>query len=86
MLNIPSFSLGTEVNPPPPEVCVRFKIEGSLSVRQAQAYFCSMMVPEGAEPAEFVLSCMEEHGIRHTDEDMQGFLLGEFRAIPFKIV
>ncbi len=60
-----------------PELCIRFKLDQSMSARQAQAYFCSIMVPEGVEPAQFALNCMEAQGIKHTDEDMQGFLLGK---------
>lgn len=75
-LIITSFSSG-DINSLQPEVCIRFKLDQSMSARQAQAYFCSMLVPEGVEPAQFALSCMEEQGIKPTDEDMQGFLLGK---------
>ncbi len=75
LINIPPFSLGAKEKE---EFCLRFKLTTSMTARQAMAYFCLLMVPEGTDdPPQYVLNCMEKQGIKHTDEDMQDFLIGK---------
>ena len=70
--------IAVEVHSRQAEHCIRFKVDNSMTARQFQAYFCGMMVPEGEDAAKYILNCMEQQGIKPTDDDMQGFVLGKF--------
>ena len=67
---LPAHSSGDQEDPMQQRYCIRLKMEGSLTARQAQVWMCAIAVPSDTDDAaQFTLSCMEDQGIHPSDED-----------------